>query len=528
VSKHLNEKADPSTVTTSISQPTTRELKSIIADLRKEITTNNLLLEQVVVRLQQIEAEKPSWAPPSFPSSLPGELLNSPRVTLISRPERNPLPIIFKMKSTLLGKYYVKNLKKYSVMRGLVNWTWRECYPIYAKYGADRLGFRPTRGWRPLIQLGEFAKSKGLSVVNLVPLSSIETPTPQVFPECDQRYLSPERDCYDFPPIYSTTISNGTVCGGTNLVLAEDKVICHDLYDFNRDYTSEELHGRTVINPRRNRIRWLLHDDKPETIQVGASFVDSCAENYAHWISEVLPRIALFCSEERFHGIPIIVNAGLHKNIMSSLFLLAGDRHEIKALPIGRALIVEELHLISVTGYVPFGQRTNRLSGHSHGKFSPSVLKLLSDSIHTFVRQDTEDRWPKKIYIRRQAGLRRVTNEKELEMELAERGYVAVEPGVLTFLQQINLFRNAKVILATTGAALSNAVFCMPGTQVAILMAKHEQMIYRYWCDMLVPTGIDVSYVLGEIIENTDLGIHADFSVDMDDIRHLLNAMEPT
>jgi capsular polysaccharide biosynthesis protein len=259
---------------------------------------------------------------------------------------------------------------------------------------------------------------------------------------------------------------------------------------------------------------------------VGASFVDSCAENYAHWISEVLPRIALFCSEERFHGIPIIVNAGLHKNIMSSLFLLAGDRHEIKALPIGRALIVEELHLISVTGYVPFGQRKNKLSGHSHGKFSPLALKLLRDSIHTFVGCDIADGWPEKIYISRKSGSRIVTNETELEMELAERGYVTVEPGVLTFLQQVNLFSNAKMVLATTGAALSNAVFCMPKTQVAILMAKHEQMIYRYWCDMLVPTGIDVSYVLGEIIENTDLGIHADFEVDMDDVRHLLNTME--
>ena len=101
-----------------------------------------------------------------------------------------------------------------------------------------------------------------------------------------------------------------------------------------------------------------------------------------------------------------------------------------------------------------------------------------------------------------------------------------VESEELTFLQQVELFNNAKIVLSSTGAGLSNAIFCKPGTQVAVLMAKHENMIYRYWCDMLTPIGISVVYVLGKITKRKNFGIHSDFIVDIADIINLLEVME--
>jgi hypothetical protein len=57
-------------------------------------------------------------------------------------------------------------------------------------------------------------------------------------------------------------------------------------------------------------------------------------------------------------------------------------------------------------------------------------------------------------------------------------------------------------------------------------MGKHEDMIYRYWNNLLSPLGIAVSYVLGDIVENIDLGIHGDFAIDSDCIIDLLEAFE--
>jgi len=268
----------------------------------------------------------------------------------------------------------------------------------------------------------------------------------------------------------------------------------------------------------------LLYDEGPEPIPVAATFIDACAANYAHWITEVLPRVVLFCAEERFNSVPIVVNDGLHKNIMESLFLLAGSDREIITLPIGRALVVDELYFTSTAGYVPFERRTNKLSGHSHGVFSPLAFNMLRNQLNGMGQNTEHQAWPEKILLRRNSGTRKVTNAAELEKLLVARGYVIAEPEKLTFLQQIQLFKNAKEIVAPTGAALSNAIFCMPGTQVTVLMAKHEDMIYKYWFNMLAPLQIRIFYVLGNIVKNKDLGIHGDFFVNASDLIDLLEA----
>ena len=315
-----------------------------------------------------------------------------------------------RLRASWPGRLYISHLKQYGVIRWIAQWIWRNGYPVYVNHFATRLFGRKAMRWRPLTKLSEFVKKSGIPTYKLVDTALVETLEPNVFPICDQGYLASPHDRFRFPDIYVATINDAITYGGTNLILSGGEVVCHDLYDFERDYTSEELHGRTLIDPKSRRIRWLLHDEAPEPIPVAAVFVDACASNYAHWMTEVLPRIVLFCAEDGFLGVPIVVNEGLHKNIMESLFLVAGTEREIVTLPIGRALAVSELYLTSVTGYVPFGRRTNKLSGHSHGLFSPRSFELLRSHLSGIGGQAELEVWPEKIYLRRNSGARMVTN----------------------------------------------------------------------------------------------------------------------
>jgi acetyltransferase-like isoleucine patch superfamily enzyme len=131
-------------------------------------------------------------------------------------------------------------------------------------------------------------------------------------------------------------------------------------------------------------------------------------------------------------------------------------------------------------------------------------------------------RWPEKIYLRRNAGTRNVANQVELEQLLTRHGYTTIDPENLTFAQQVLIFSKAKSIIGPTGAALANAIFCQPGAQLTVFMGKHENMIYRYWCNMLGPIGVEVNYILGDIMENHYLGIHGDFEVALEDVAALL------
>ena len=422
-----------------------------------------------------------------------------------------------------LRKVYRRYLKRYAVIRWVVMWVWCNAYPFCINLSTHLFNIKARR-WRPLIKLSDFTLKKEVLSYKLADSVIVETPLPTVFPLCDQSYLLSPHHRYKFPEIFVATIKNAMIYGGTNLILTNDKVICHDLYDFKHDYISEEFHGRALIDPKSNCIRWLLHDELPEPISVAASFVDSCAANYAHWMTEVLPRIVIFCAEDRFHGVPIVVNHGLHKNLMESLLLVTGSEREIITLPIGRALAIDKLYLTSATGYVPFGMRVAKNSDRHHGIFSPYALELLRNSIYALGSISEAQYSPEKIYLRRNSGARKATNSIEIEKLMLSRGYAIIEPEKLTFSQQVQLFKNAKIIIAPTGAALASAVFSKPATQVVILMAKHENMIYRYWSNMLLP--IKVSYVLGSIVENQRLGIHGDFVVNINDLIDLLETLE--
>ena len=428
--------------------------------------------------------------------------------------------MVARLRNSWPGRIYTRYLKKYVLVRWSIQWIWRNGYlfHVYVRhFFARRLS---------LTKLSNFVRQKEIQKYKLTDATVVVAPAPTVFPLRDQGLLVPPNDRYRFPEVFVVTITDAMIYGGTNLIPVDDEVICHDLYDFERDYTSEELHGRTLIDTESMHIRWLLHDKAPAPIPVAAAFVDACASNYAHWMTEVLPRIAMFCAEDRFHGVPIVVNDGLHENIMESLFLTVGDDREIITIPIGRALAVGQLYLTSVTGYVPFEQRTTKLSDHSHGMFSPQALELLRNKAGEFATGTLERGWPEKVFLRRNSGVRVLINMAEIEQFMVSRGYVVIEPEKLTFLEQSQLFRNAKDIVAPTGAALANAIFCKPGTRVVVLMAKHDRMIYRYWHNMLTPLRIMVGVVLGNPLNPKELGIHSDYTVNPEDVVNVLEAME--
>jgi hypothetical protein len=72
---------------------------------------------------------------------------------------------------------------------------------------------------------------------------------------------------------------------------------------------------------------------------------------------------------------------------------------------------------------------------------------------------------PRRIYVRRH-GSRSVLNSDELEAMLAPLGFETAEMEALSPAEQIAMFRDADYVVAGHGAALSNLIYCAPGTRV--------------------------------------------------------------
>lgn len=466
-----------------------------------------------------------NWMAPTIPENGPGE---GPRAESVIGPgtsDERPRDMLARIKGSVLGRFYRAYFRRFPAMRAMMLLLWRHLYPLYVNRVAPLIDRRAGGRRLPLVPLRGYAARHQLLVTELASEADVATPAPRVFPVAEQAELVSPHDHYRFPSLYVAELQGATVCGGTNLVLCGDVVVCHDLFQFSTDYTSEELHGRVVIDPTENTVQWLIQDASPATLPVAASFVDACAPNYAHWLTEVLPRVAVFCRDPAHLDVPLVVNEGLHPNLMESLRRVVGPDRGVLTLPIGRSIHVERLLLTSVVGYVPFERRAGSKGFHSHGQFSSVALSYLRQNLAAAAMPSASQNWPEKVYLKRNSGIRNVVNAEELELAMLEKGFVVVSPEQLTFLQQVCLFMNAKVIVGSSGAALANLVFSRVDARIYILIGKYPDTAYWYWQNMACAAGLSVQYILGTIVNRTS-GIHSDFEIDVPGFVAALHAEE--
>lgn len=431
-----------------------------------------------------------------------------------------------KLKGSTFGKFYIDKIKPNPIGRLIAIELWKKYYPTYIKITTNKIFKNHSVPWLNLIKLETYAEHKNITKNIISAPKLVITPPPKVNPPRDQKDLISPHDNYLYPQIYFLKLKNITATGGSNLLISDNFIIHHDLYRFTHDYTSEELHGRLQLSKNKLKAKFLEKDTNPINIERGAFFVDACATNYAHWLTEVLPRISLFCNNKDYEDIPLIINDNLHKNILESLFLAVGKLREIVTVPLGRDIFVNEFYAMSVAGYVPFERRNKLLTNHSHGLFSPDGINSFKEKIIEKLKNNLTIESPEKIYIKRNSHARNLTNSDEIENLLISNGFSIVEPEKLNFAEQVNVFRNARIIFSASGAALANIIFCKNNIDIFIFLSKNPDTSYWYWQNIACSTGNKINYILGESSLNNQTSIHADFSISTGEIQHILSAYE--
>ena len=412
-----------------------------------------------------------------------------------------------RVKNGFLGKLYSATIKKNNYTRNLSIFLWKTFYPQVLRLRH----FFLAKTKKELTCLTALDASIAQEI-KLIPVShSVCTPLPVVYRAVLQSLIVSPHEQYIFPAIALYEIKTGQVTGGTHIIIKDNWAIAHNLLDFSKDYTSEELHGRLYIDPRKKRAVFTNSDENAVQIECAATFIDSCAANYAHWMTEVLPKINLFCAQEAYQSVPIIVNSNLHPNIMSSLSAIVDKDREIILLPVGRSLTVKKLYTLSSVGYVPFDHRKRNVPLSSHGLFSPDAFQLLRAKIHALLLNQ-QNIIAEKIYIRRNATIRNVLNTNEVESFFISKGFRILEPEKLSFIEQVSIFSRAKVIVGATGAAFANLIFCQKNTRIVIFLPEIAETSFYYWQNMACVTGNCVEYVLGKVDDKSS-GIHSNYYI---------------
>jgi len=204
-------------------------------------------------------------------------------------------------------------------------------------------------------------------------------------------------------------------------------------------------------------------------------------DTYFHWMTDVLPRVGLARRAEydpaSFDW--VLVNSLIHPFQRESLHQLG--IHANRCLAFHKKELVYEMEeavlpsLPGVPGVVP-----------------PESVDFLRNA---FAAGKTPR--GRKIFIGRgEAKHRPLIHEKEIWAQLQKRGYDSVDCGKLSVQKQAEVFGSADMVVGAHGAALTNLVFCYPGTQVVELLSpSYVNPCYR---DLCVAANLSYAAVIGD------------------------------
>ncbi len=248
----------------------------------------------------------------------------------------------------------------------------------------------------------------------------------------------------DCPPLILAHLPGGRVFGPGHILSPDGHAIARDVsLDFGK---APDEH-------------WLLTYEKIRQPQplVGtwAVVATSLGAGYCHWLLEELPRLL-----------------ALAPSLEPGTTVLAHTRQPfaqeaIRSLP--RPVTFAEPARLS--HYRCEDLLVPSLIGPA-GRPTPPVVDLLNAFADTHAGVPAHgfsiaSPFGERLYISREkARRRRVSNESTLWPALESRGFQRVHLEDLTWADQINAFRSAKVIVAPHGAGLANLAFCRPGARV--------------------------------------------------------------
>ncbi|TGE25103.1 glycosyltransferase family 61 protein [Hymenobacter aquaticus] len=260
-----------------------------------------------------------------------------------------------------------------------------------------------------------------------------------------------------------------------------------------------------VTRPEHNnvfRLRWFSEPVRVRgTVFSLLSGGGAASGNYYHWLTDSLPRLHL------------LKEAGLWDSVD---YFLVYDRRRF-VLDSLLAMGIREEQLLDVSTHQHL--LADRLLVTSHVRRPTHTPEWAC----SFLRQEllpaaAPDTFSPYIYLsRRDAPARHVLNEAAVEDFLRPYGFETHVLGHYTLAQQIALFAGARMVIAPTGAGLTNLLFAPPGTPVVELFPKHFTVIeYPELCYRLgLPHQFLVAEAANGALHSRRQGWQEDLTVDL-------------
>jgi capsular polysaccharide biosynthesis protein len=386
---------------------------------------------------------------------------------------------------------------------------------------------RLRRRWYTLQSHSDAVQAKAIRVVQvLCSAQQNHYPAPH-FVGMPGATTQDRQNCRSWPELHLFCILDATVIGNCNFILHQGKAIHPDLYLPERDKSPLELYGKAVMDKNFKRIRI------PKGLSLGSlpcaiNLCDQTPYNYAHWMTEVLPKLTYISSLPDLASAPILVDLGISEPMIESIHTIAGKNRKIIQIQQYEQIQVQKLFSISPTSYCPHDFRDFFKAQASDFQFFFSHEAILGLRTHLRHRyKQYADGRPRSVYLKRTLlwtyNKRCITNLDDIEDLLDQYQFETINVSGMSLAHQARIFMNAEVIVAPTGAALINMIFAAPGCRIIVMAARYTGATYDYFHILAQILGHHLIFVTGPQ-DAHEQGHHMNraFSINGDDLHMAL------
>jgi hypothetical protein len=241
-------------------------------------------------------------------------------------------------------------------------------------------------------------------------------------------------------------LQNAYVFGHKGLILSKQ----HEVFqEFSHNFGISSLKKTFVKNP------FYIFTRRAKMISgVGAVLISPESYNYYHWLNDVLPRIRLY--QDVFNEIEhFCIASNVPEKFVNILEAFGIPEEKLLRVHEREKIYFNHLYVASLPG--------------SEGRSPAWAVDYLRSVL---IPAPASFQIRRKLYfLRGDAVERRVLNEADLKDLLKTNDFEMIDPGKLTFSEQVKLAAEARVIISAHGAALSNLLFASRGITVIELFS---------------------------------------------------------
>ena len=311
------------------------------------------------------------------------------------------------------------------------------------------------------------------------------------------------------PKPYVAVLKDAIAFPGTRLVIAGSRILHDELAEDRAPQYHDKLQSIGSYKDGIVAVDAILLKDRFETAVLISSDIDF---NYFHMLVEALPKLLLAEQAGCPADAPILVQENLHKNILEAVHRVANGRPVIE-IPVGAGVTVGELWYVSDLSRV--------LSTAVQSVDVTYDIVVAPDAVRGISRRIAPDRKSgkasRKVYLARISNRRLLHNEADLIALMKDKGFEVVDTASMDLQQQIDLFDEAAVMIAPTGASLTNLLWCQPGASALILVPDHPQTNVNIFNHIGNALGVEVEFCIGDRMYHvTDqYSVHDNFEIDL-------------